>query len=312
MEISSTFWILDIADWWWQQAETHSMYADLSNVARDTIWIILHCGRLEASFSLWRDVVGWRPSKTTAETLEQIVIVRQYARANNGTLAGNYPVLDRSESDNHSELKREAEERKLHRMAKVHDLLEIWQGSQHLLTAQKESPSQNKQMTAVGYISDTEESVVGSWSLFHHDGAAAFTLSERSPLPHAFSAMELAGGWTQVLNVHLVRRIEHHPVECDEDSAPETVSEIENWLDWNGDLDYPNDSQDDCEADNPSDAEQDNCIEYPECSEQWDVCAAPNVPGLIRPTGWSKNNTKKGLGKVNATETRRIRGNRKK
>jgi len=27
------------------------------------------------------------------------------------------------------ELKREAEEKKLHRMAKVHDFLEMWQGS---------------------------------------------------------------------------------------------------------------------------------------------------------------------------------------
>jgi hypothetical protein len=31
-------------------------------------------------------------------------------------------------------------------------------------------------MTAVGYISDTEEIVKASWSNFHHDGAAAFKL----------------------------------------------------------------------------------------------------------------------------------------
>jgi hypothetical protein len=33
MEISSTFWIPDITDWWRQQEETQSKYADLSNVA---------------------------------------------------------------------------------------------------------------------------------------------------------------------------------------------------------------------------------------------------------------------------------------
>jgi len=35
MEISSTFWIPDITDWWRQQEEMHSKYADLSNVACD-------------------------------------------------------------------------------------------------------------------------------------------------------------------------------------------------------------------------------------------------------------------------------------
>jgi len=51
--------------------------------------------------------------------------------------------------------------------------------------AQKESHAQNMPMTAVGYISDTEEIDKASWSLFQHDGAAAFKLSERSPLPPA-------------------------------------------------------------------------------------------------------------------------------
>jgi len=129
---------------------------------------------VEASLSLGQDVIGWRQSKTTGETLREKVVVRQYACANNGILAGNDPVLDRSETDNDLELKREVEERKLHRMAKVHDFLEMWQGSQNLRTTQKESRAQNTQMTAVGYISDTEESVKASWSLSQHDRAVAF------------------------------------------------------------------------------------------------------------------------------------------
>jgi len=68
-------------------------------------------------------------------------------------------VLDRSQTDDELELKRVPEERSLHRMANVHDFLEMWQGCQNLHTAQKESRTENKQMTAIGYISDTEECV---------------------------------------------------------------------------------------------------------------------------------------------------------
>jgi hypothetical protein len=79
MEISTTFWIPDITDWWRQQEETHSKYANLSNVARDIFSIIPHGVGVEASFSLGRDVIGWRQSKTTGETLRKKVIVRQFA-----------------------------------------------------------------------------------------------------------------------------------------------------------------------------------------------------------------------------------------
>jgi len=195
-------------------------------------------------------VIGWRQLKTTGETLCEKVVVRQFARANNGLLAGDDPVLDPSSTDNDMEIKREAEEKKLHRMAKVHDFLEMWQGSQTLRATQKESHAQNKHMTAVGYISDTEEIVKASWSLFHHDGAAAFILSEKSPVPPALSAKDLPGGRTQVLNVHQIKLIDHHPAESDEDSSPESISDTENWLNWNWDLDNPNDSEGDWEADN--------------------------------------------------------------
>jgi len=56
--------------------------------------------------------------------------VGQYARANNRTFAGDNPVLDTTEAENNIKPKRVAEERKLHRMANVHDILEMWQGSQ--------------------------------------------------------------------------------------------------------------------------------------------------------------------------------------
>jgi hypothetical protein len=150
MEINSTLWIPDITDCWCQQEEIHSKYADLSNVARDTFSIIPHGVGVEASCSLGREFIGWGRSKTTGETLCEKVVIRQLARANNGILAGTDPELDTTNTENDLKMKIDAEERKLHRMAKVHNFLEMWQGSQNLLATQKESCAQNKQMTTVG------------------------------------------------------------------------------------------------------------------------------------------------------------------
>jgi len=79
MAISSTFWLPDITDRWRQQEETHTKYADLSNVARDVFSIIPHGVGVGASSSLGRDVIGWRQSKTTGETLHEKVVVMQFA-----------------------------------------------------------------------------------------------------------------------------------------------------------------------------------------------------------------------------------------
>jgi hypothetical protein len=176
------------------------------------------------------------------------------------------------------EMKKEAEQKKLHQMAKVNDFLERWQGSQTLRCTQKESHTQNKQMTAVGYISDSEEIVKASWSLFQREGAAAFKLSEKSPVPPALSAKDRPAGQTQILNVRRNRRVNHHPAESDEDSSPESISDTEYWLNWNGDLDIPNESEDDWDPDNESDMELDNSSEASETLEQRNVSATPNVP----------------------------------
>jgi len=152
-------------------------------VACDIFSIIPHGVGVEASFSIGQDVIGWRQSKTTGETLREKVVLRQYAPANDGILAGDNPVLDTTEAENDIELKREPEERKLHGMAKVHDFLEMWQGSQNLRATQRESRTQNKQRTAVEYISDTKEIVNASCTNFQHNGAAAFKLLQRSPRP---------------------------------------------------------------------------------------------------------------------------------
>ena len=186
MEFSSTFWIPDITNWWHQQEKPHTKYTDLSNVACDIFWIIPHGVRVEASFSLCRDVVGCRQSKITAEALPEKVVVSQFPRANNGILVASNPELDTTKTENNSEMKKEAEERKLPRMAKVHDCLEMWQGSQNLCATQRESRDQNKQMTTVRYSLDPAEIVKASRSHFLHDGAATFKLSERSSFATIF------------------------------------------------------------------------------------------------------------------------------
>jgi hypothetical protein len=261
MESSSTFWIPDITNWWHQQQETHTRYTNLSNVSRNIFSIIPHGVGVEASFSLAGDVIGWRQSKSTGDTLRERVVVRQFARANHGILSGTDQELDNANTENDSEMKKVAEERNLHRMAKVHDYLKMSLGSQNLRATQKESRTQNKQMTAMGYISDTEDIFTASWSLFQHDGAAAFKLSERSPLPPPLSAKDHTRGRTQIMNVRQIWRINCHPVESHEDSAPESISDTEDWLNWNGDLDNPNDSEDDCAANVEPDMDQDNSIE---------------------------------------------------
>jgi hypothetical protein len=143
-------------------------------VACDIFSIIPHSVRVEVSFSLGQDMFGWRQSKTKGKTVHKQVVVRQFSRANNGILPGNNAVVDPSSTNNDMEMNREAEEKNLHQMAKVHNFLEMWQGSQTLQATQKESRDQKTQMTAVGYISDTEEIIKASWSNFHHEGVAAF------------------------------------------------------------------------------------------------------------------------------------------
>jgi hypothetical protein len=77
------------------------------------------------------------------------VVVRQFTQAINGLLGGDDPELYPTSADNNIQMKREAEQKQLHQMAKVHNFLDMWQVSQNLQATQKGSHTQNKQMTAV-------------------------------------------------------------------------------------------------------------------------------------------------------------------
>jgi hypothetical protein len=114
------------------------------------------------------------------------------------------------------------------------------------------------------------------------------------------------------LNVHRIRRVNRHSTKSDEDSSPDSISDTKNWLNWNGDLDNPNESEDDWESDNESDMKLDNGSKDSETPEQQNVSAAPNVPGLIRPTRRIKKKVETPLITVNSVETRRNYGIKKK
>ena len=73
----------------------------------------------------------------------------------------------------------------------------------------------------------------------------------------------------------------------------------------------PNESENDSEADVESDIEPSFGIKASESPEHCVVSAAPNVPGLIRPTLKLMKQAEKGLVTVSAMETRRNKGNKK-
>ena len=205
------------------------------------------------------------------------VIVRLCARGNNGILGSNYPALDTNDTENDLELKKEVEERKLHRMAMVHRFLEMWQGSQNLRGRQKASRTEQKQMTDVGDISDTEEIIKASWLIIHQDGAAAFKLAEWSALRPALAAKYLPGGRTQVLNVCRIETIDCRPAKSDEESEPEYISDTQYCLDGNSESENSNMRDVDWEADDESNFELLNGIVASSIAEHCDVYAAPNV-----------------------------------
>jgi hypothetical protein len=137
-------------------------------------------------------------------------------------------------------------------------------------------------MTAIGYISDTDKVVNAFCTNFQPDGAAGLKLSERSVQPPALPANDLLGGPTKIMNVHRIKKINRHPAESDKDSPPKSISKAKNLRNWHLDLNNPNVSEANWEADNEFDLEQDNVIQDPGTPAQQDVSAAQNIPGLIR------------------------------
>jgi hypothetical protein len=76
------------------------------------------------------------------------------------------------------------------------------------------------------------------------------------------------GGQTQVLSVRQIKKIDRHPAKRDVDSSPDTISDTENWLNFNSEIDNPTDIEDHWEAGNASDMELDYSSEDSEMLEQ--------------------------------------------
>ena len=128
----------------------------------------------------------------------------------------------------------------------------------------------------------------------------------------ALSAKDLNDGRSQVLNVRRIKRINRHPAQSDEDSSPESISDTAKWLNWNADLDIPNHSEDDWEADNESDMELDNGSEDSDTPEVRNVSVSQNVPQLIWPIRWSKQQVEKPFLMVDRMQNRRNQEVKKK
>lgn len=113
-------------------------------------------------------------------------------------------------------------------MAKVNDILEIWKGSQNICTRLKESHTKHKHITAVEYISDTEEILNTSCSPSEHGGGVAeFKLSQWFPFKPAWSTNDLPGGQTQPLTLCWISTIHRHQVMSNDVTASERISDTD-------------------------------------------------------------------------------------
>jgi hypothetical protein len=104
----------------------------------------------------------------------------------------------------------------------------------------------------------------------------------------------------------------NYPVKHDEDRAPESISDTDDLYNCNGDLDHPDNSKQECTADDESDIQHKNGIQPRECPEHQTVSAVLNDSRLIRPTRKSTRLAEMVWVTVNIVETRRNKAGKKK
>jgi len=81
---------------------------------------------VEVSVTFGQDVIDSSQSKPTEYTLSEKVIVRYSASANNGISGGDNPTLDVTTTEDNLQLKRQAEDITLHKIANMHCVLDMW------------------------------------------------------------------------------------------------------------------------------------------------------------------------------------------
>jgi hypothetical protein len=75
-------------------------------------------------------------------------------------------------------------------------------------------------------------------------------LTEKSPLPPISSQIDLPGGKAIMWNIHCIRKISWHPSKSLYNSAADSNSETEDWLNWTGDIDDSNNDDTNGQANN--------------------------------------------------------------
>jgi hypothetical protein len=202
-EITASFWYPDVAGWWMKQERRMGDYQDLARMARDIFSVMPHGVGVEASFSLGRDVMSWRQSRTKGETLQQKVVVRQWARSNDGFLPDEIRTSVDGESLDDERGKKEDE--KLNQLASVRDFLIFKKESDNLRKMQKKLKGKDVAVSGMGYISDEDDGKEEHGSGIDHDGKRAFGKDSREKRPIGRN-IEL-GSVTKVCNGNLVEKI---------------------------------------------------------------------------------------------------------
>ena len=120
-ELTATFWRPHVTAYWRVQEDSSTEYAPLARMAGDVFSVIPHGVGVEASFSLGQDVAGWRQCRTSGDTLQKKVVVRQFAFSNPGLLAGADARLENDDAVGQNEQKKE--DKKLLQLAGISDLI---------------------------------------------------------------------------------------------------------------------------------------------------------------------------------------------
>ena len=222
-EVTASFWYPDVGGWWYNQEKMLGEYRDLAKMARDIFSVMPHGVGVEASFSLGRDVIGWRQSKTSGITLQQKVVVRQWARSNDGLFPEEIGMLDISDNDN--EEKRQKEDRKLNQLASIKDFITFTNESRARKSYQRQvRQTKDTSIAGFGYISDSEEYYDVDWNEFDDNGAGAFEDSSGDRRP-----LNLRSGTTKMSYGNLVGRIRRVERSCSdmESNIDPALSEAE-------------------------------------------------------------------------------------
>lgn len=181
-EITASFWYPDVAGWWLKQETTMGEFRDLAKMARDIFSVMPHGVGVEASFSLGRDVISWRQSRTNGITLQHKVVVRQWARSNNGLLPEE--VSRSMKTDINTDEQQRREDKQLNQLASMKDFLSFKRQSDNMRSMQRELKGRDVSISGLGYISDEADGGVEEWSGFNQDGNSAFRKISKEKRPN--------------------------------------------------------------------------------------------------------------------------------